>query len=766
MIRNSILFIIILLLQLDQSQAQSPTIDSLKKKFQGQTGSEKAATALRISKAYWVFGSSGTKEAFDGARDWGRQAYELAVDNQADSLKAESTFQLGLINFYSYQYGGNFDMAVNRFLQALPDLKKFRSQASLGYCYGHLGNAYHMIGKLPESLPYLDSAVTILKELGDTNFATFALATLGHCYFDLGDYKNAYAIGNEAIKLSQHAKNTFPKVYSLLHLENLYLAAGLPEVSRQYFYRILELEPIDKRIVPNTVETGLTRWAFSIAGEAYIRSGMIDSASRLTRKVEFDTTDFYSMDFYGKLYAAQKNYGASLGCFLKSYQKAVNLGHVIGVAQKAIEIGSDYLRLQQLEEAEKYAKTGFEKASGIHALMEMSRSAGLLSDIYAAKTDFKKALSYDLLNRTLNDSVASDQFRRRLFLVQVQDELDKQKQAALLLAQENKIRDQQLKQSATVRNFLIAGILGLALLAILIIRSNRQRRLSNLLLKEEKEKVEHALHDLKSAQAQLVQREKMASLGELTAGVAHEIQNPLNFVNNFSDLNRELLAELQEDLKSGKHENINELAEDIIRNENKINEHGKRAESIVKGMLMHSRGGVGQKEKVNLNALADEYLRLAYHGFRAKEKDQNAAESLWNAKLITEFDSNLPEMDVVPQDIGRVLLNIYNNAFYALAEKAKKATSDFQPTLVVQTKKTKDAVQVSVRDNGDGVPEAIRSKIFQPFFTTKPTGRGTGLGLSLSYDIITKAHGGKIDVASREGEYSEFIILLPIQLNE
>ena len=331
-----------------------------------------------------------------------------------------------------------------------------------------------------------------------------------------------------------------------------------------------------------------------------------------------------------------------------------------------------------------------------------------------------------------------------------------------MLSQENKIRDQQLKQSATVRNFLIAGILVLLLLAAIIIRSNRQRRLSNLLLKEEKEKVEQTLHDLKAAQTQLVQREKMASLGELTAGVAHEIQNPLNFVNNFSDLNRELLSELQQDMTSGKYESVNELTEDIIKNEGKINEHGKRAESIVKGMLMHSRGGVGQKEKVNLNALADEYLRLAYHGFRSKAKDQLAAESLLNAKLITDFDQDLPEMVVVPQDIGRVLLNIYNNAFYALAEKAKNAPADFHPTIEVKTKKVNDAVQVSVRDNGDGIPEAIRHKIFQPFFTTKPTGRGTGLGLSLSYDIISKGHNGKLEVTGHEGEGAEFIFTLPI----
>ena len=759
---KSIFIGIACLLLFTQNKAQNHLTDSLLKVFENQTGAAKAVTALNISKSYWVYRGTGSRAVFDQARNWGRKAYDLADKSNADSIRGETAYQLGLIDFYSYQYGGSFDLAVYRFLSALPDLKKYNSQLTLGYCYSFLGNSYHLIGKLPESLPYLDSAVTLLKSLGDTDFATFSLATLGHCYFDLGDYKNAYAIGNEAIKLSQHTKDTFPRIYSLLHLENLYLAAGLPEMALQYFHRILGLGPYEKKIEPNTYKTGMERWAFSIAADAYFRMGMMDSTLWVAKKIDYDTTDFYSMDFYGKLYSAQKNYGAALSCFLRAYQQAISLGHVIRIAQNAIELAANYKELNQLEEAEKYAMIGFQKSSGIHALLEMSRSAGLLSDIYATKTDFKRALNYELMNRSLNDSVASDQFKRRLFLVQVQDELDKQKQAALLLSQENKIRDQQLKQSATVRNFLIAGILVLLLLAAIIIRSNRQRRLSNLLLKEEKEKVEQTLHDLKAAQTQLVQREKMASLGELTAGVAHEIQNPLNFVNNFSDLNRELLSELQQDMTSGKYESVNELTEDIIKNEGKINEHGKRAESIVKGMLMHSRGGVGQKEKVNLNALADEYLRLAYHGFRSKAKDQLAAESLLNAKLITDFDQDLPEMVVVPQDIGRVLLNIYNNAFYALAEKAKNAPADFHPTIEVKTKKVNDAVQVSVRDNGDGIPEAIRHKIFQPFFTTKPTGRGTGLGLSLSYDIISKGHNGKLEVTGHEGEGAEFIFTLPI----
>jgi len=292
---------------------------------------------------------------------------------------------------------------------------------------------------------------------------------------------------------------------------------------------------------------------------------------------------------------------------------------------------------------------------------------------------------------------------------------------------------------------------------------------------------------IKSTQVQLIQSEKMASLGELTAGIAHEIQNPLNFVNNFSEVNKEMLEELKaERLKPNTERDVmleDELINDVIDNSEKIN-HGKRAGDIVKGMLQHSRSSTGEKEPTDINALCDEYLRLSYHGLRAKDKE-------FNGTMKTDFDENIGKINMIPQDIGRVLLNLYNNAFYACSERSRASTSSagqtyepaveeglptferlatlYEPTVWVSTEKVDGKILIKVKDNGNGIPQNIVDKIFQPFFTTKPTGSGTGLGLSLSYDII-KAHGGEIKVESKigdpgssaEGEGSAFIIQLPI----
>nr|MBA2561746.1 GHKL domain-containing protein [Chitinophagaceae bacterium] len=248
-------------------------------------------------------------------------------------------------------------------------------------------------------------------------------------------------------------------------------------------------------------------------------------------------------------------------------------------------------------------------------------------------------------------------------------------------------------------------------------------------------------------------QEKMASLGELTAGIAHEIQNPLNFVNNFSEVNNELIEELKGQKSTLKSEEQDDMLNDIFENNLKISHHGKRADAIVKGMLQHSQKSSSKKETTDINALAEEYLRLSYHGFRAKDNS-------FNTNFTTHFDETIGKIEVAPQDIGRVLLNLYNNAFYAVNEKNKQLNGTFEPTVSVSTKQVGDNVEISVRDNGVGMPQKVVDKIFQPFFTTKPTGKGTGLGLSLSYDII-KAHGGAIKVETKEGEFAEFIIRLP-----
>jgi signal transduction histidine kinase len=304
-----------------------------------------------------------------------------------------------------------------------------------------------------------------------------------------------------------------------------------------------------------------------------------------------------------------------------------------------------------------------------------------------------------------------------------------------------------------LRTYLLLGAMGVfMLLAAIFYRNNRQKQKAN-------EVLESTLDNLKATQTQLIQSEKMASLGELTAGIAHEIQNPLNFVNNFSDVNREMLEELKTESEKPKAERDEqlekELINDLIENEGKIKHHGKRADNIVKGMLEHSRVGTGERAPTDINALADEFLKLSYHGLRAKDKE-------FNAELITNFDTELPKANVVPQDLGRTLLNLFNNAFYAVNQKQKADGADYKPMVEVSTSAKNRQIEIRVRDNGNGIPDTIKDKIMQPFFTTKPTGEGTGLGLSLSHDIVVKGHGGKIEVNTKEGEGAEFIIQLPI----
>jgi signal transduction histidine kinase len=312
-----------------------------------------------------------------------------------------------------------------------------------------------------------------------------------------------------------------------------------------------------------------------------------------------------------------------------------------------------------------------------------------------------------------------------------------------------------------IRTYTLLGcILFLLVIAILLYRNILHRREAAVTLEGQKLELQNTLQDLKNTQVQLIQSEKMASLGELTAGIAHEIQNPLNFVNNFADLNMELIAELKNEIEKGNLTNAKELANDITDNEQRINQHGKRAGAIVKGMLQHTRIGTGKRELTNLNAVVDEYLRICYQDLRVKDKS-------FVVKLITNFDRQIGAINIVPQDIGHVLLNLYNNAFYAVTEKKKTAAEGYEPAVTVITKLKQEpktgsrVVEIIVQDNGNGVPQKIRDKIFQPFFTTKPAGQGTGLGLSLSYDII-KAHGAELKMETKEGEGTQFIIHLSL----
>ena len=382
---------------------------------------------------------------------------------------------------------------------------------------------------------------------------------------------------------------------------------------------------------------------------------------------------------------------------------------------------------------------------GISEKKNLLEAVNNLFEIYKLKGEKDSALKYLELNFHLRETFYNTQ-------------KSKQIQEATFSAQlkQQQIVTDQAKYRNRLQFFMFAaGILALLVISALLIRNNRHNKNAKL-------KIEKAYTELKATQAQLIQSEKMASLGELTAGIAHEIQNPLNFVNNFSEVNNELIEELKtclsgrqvenEKLKIGDGE-VNDLLNDLYQNNEKISMHGKRADSIVKGMLQHSRTSSGQKKLTDINELVDEYLRLAYHGLRAKDKS-------FNAKFETNFDNSIGKINIIPQDIGRVILNLINNAFYAANERRVMEGQGYEPTVIISTTNQNGKVEIKVKDNGNGIPRNILEKIFQPFFTTKPTGQGTGLGLSLAYDII-KAHGGELKVNTKEGEESEFIIQLP-----
>jgi signal transduction histidine kinase len=401
-----------------------------------------------------------------------------------------------------------------------------------------------------------------------------------------------------------------------------------------------------------------------------------------------------------------------------------------------------YKQLNQPDSVVFYSKKGLANAEAIGYKWSILLHCQLLAEAYEA-TDLN--LSHQYLKKVIavNNKLYGAEKTQALQKT-LSDEQQRQREAeAERIAEQNR-----LKQYG-----FLSGLAILLIIAFMLYRNNKQKYKANKVL-------ETTLTELKSTQAQLIQSEKMASLGELTAGIAHEIQNPLNFVNNFSEVSNELIDEMKDEFKKGDIDEGFAIADDIKQNLEKINHHGKRADAIVKGMLQHSQARTGQKEPTDINKLADEYLRLAYHGLLAKDKT-------FNAILKTDFEESIGNINIIPQDIGRVLLNLYNNAFYAVAEKKKQQPDGYQPTVSVSTSRSlsfgegRGEVTIIVKDNGNGIPQKILDKIFQPFFTTKPTGQGTGLGLSLSYDII-KAHGGEIKVESKNGEGAEFIIYLPI----
>ena len=435
----------------------------------------------------------------------------------------------------------------------------------------------------------------------------------------------------------------------------------------------------------------------------------------------------------GNIYFKKENYTLASTYYHDGLKRCIQTNDYGTSARICYDLAQMFKKLNRSDSAIFYASLGFESGKKSSYKKGIIQNGIILAGLIETIRPDVALQYYKIAYATKDSLFGPDNIETMQNLISREE--DRQRElAAAKIAYRNSLRWYGV----------LLGLGALSILAFILYRNNRQKQKANVLLFQQKEEIQNTLTQLKSTQRQLIQSEKMASLGELTAGIAHEIQNPLNFVNNFSEVSAELIKDMTDEVGKGNLLEVKALANDVAQNLEKINHHGKRASEIVKGMLQHSRSNSGHKELTDLNALCDEYLRLSYQGQRAKDKS-------FNVKFETFLDDSIPKMEVIPQDIGRTVLNLINNAFYAVNEKAKQGITNYEPTVSISTKKENDHVLISVIDNGNGIPDSIKEKIFQPFFTTKPTGQGTGLGLSLSYDIV-KAHGGSITVVSNYSE--------------
>ncbi len=602
-------------------------------------------------------------------------------------------------------------------------------------------------------LYFHEQQLVLAKKLNRRLWQADAYSQAGYCLVTLGDFMKAYEYHSEAMKLAEDEKNesdnwrpwTFSNSenghdarISILAMTyqmmgNLWGALGELEKQKAYYVEAVKLgESINNGKV---IFLGYA----SLAGVSPPDSAIMLTSKGLpfAAKAGFRRTG-NSLINLARAYAGKGMWDSA---FIFAHQSiAINKADNYLRSLVSSYVGVSFLfgRQNSKDSSLFYANKSLEAARITGLPGSLLQAYQCLSNANQVNNRTDSAFKYEKLSNKLNDSLKN---------ARITSLTNYQKFAFNEQLRLKKVDDEKTAYANKMTTAgLIALLSGILLVAIILFRNNRQKQKANKVL-------ETTLTSLKSTQSQLVQSEKMASLGELTAGIAHEIQNPLNFVNNFSEVNKELLTEMNEEIEKGNFDEVKALAKDVTDNEEKIIFHGKRADAIVKGMLQHSRSSSGVKEPTDINALADEYLRLAYHGLRAKDKS-------FNATMKTDFDESIGNINIIPQDMGRVILNLITNAFYVVDEKKKQNPTGYEPTVTVSTKKINGKVEVTVADNGNGIPQKVLDKIFQPFFTTKPTGQGTGLGLSLSYDIV-KAHGGELRVETKEGEGSEFIIQLP-----
>ena len=640
----------------------------------------------------------------------------IAAQNQpiADSLKTiinlqkQDTIQVNALVYLSRQQT-QVDSAFKYVQQGLLLAKKINYRKGEADCYFQIaGINYNFLNDYSKRIQHLFDA---LKIYGDINYTTGVAEThlnLQGAYRAIGDYKNALMHAFAGQKIAESNNVT----------------------GRAFTFEGHRLSPL----------------ALAEIAETYIRTNQLDSAEFYIQKSinqnELFNGSKWNFPIYmlGTIQNLKGDYKLALATFRSAIPLAIQNELFHDTLQIYSGMSTLFKNTKELDSVIYYAKMVNESSDPKRETHYWLNSINNISQAYKLKGNIDSTLKYTEYFHHINDSIFSRDKDRAVLNIGFKEKLRQQE-----------IISAQAKFKSRLQLYVfIAGLLVLLLIIGILWRNTLEKQ-------KAKSKIENAYSELKNTQSQLIQSEKMASLGELTAGIAHEIQNPLNFVNNFSEVSNELIDEMNEEIEKGDLIVAKAIAKDIKQNLEKINHHGKRADGIVKGMLQHSRASSGVKEPTDINTLADEYLRLAYHGLRAKDKT-------FNATLETHFDKSIGKVNVIPQDMGRVILNLITNAFYAVNERSSfaKASKDlkYEPTVKVSTKKLDKKFEIIVSDNGNGIPKKVVEKIFQPFFTTKPTGQGTGLGLSLSYDIV-KAHGGELKVETNEGEGSKFIIILP-----
>jgi|GEM_PF-1035965 len=751
---------------------------------------------------------------FDDAFHYARQAKQLAE---------VLNFKKGIANSYNnigitYNIQRNYPEALENYRTALKIREEIRDKPGIATTYNNIGVFYSNQGNYSQALKNYRSALKIREEINDKQGIAACYHNIGMIYNNQGDYPEAMKMAIAALKVHMETGDKYATAKSYASIAAIY--QNLDNYTESLKNSLFALKAYEEVGDKNGIGETYTNIGNAYFGQGNYAEALRNylAGLKIAEEIGVKVGIAYAHHNTGLVYSVQGNYPEAMRSYLAALKIREEIGEKHGLAGSYAAIGELYLKQGKTVEAKEWTTKGLKLGEEIGAKTLIGSSYALLASADTTLGNYKGAYENYTMYTRYKDSLFNEENTKKLTRLETQYEFDKRedslkvenekrelmlqkemqltalrfeyekKQAAARsekekqqlqyeeelnrqrinheyeqkqqqleaehqknLAAEKAKQESQKAASERTRNLLFGGIALLALVAGFLYWNNRQKQ-------KAKSKVEKAYSELKATQQQLIQSEKMASLGALTAGIAHEIQNPLNFVNNFSEVSKELLDEMQEALEKGDMEDARDIVSDVIQNLEKINHHGNRAGDIVKSMLQHSRTSSGKKELTDLNVLCDEYLRLAYHGLLAKDKSGTTARL--NITHKTDLDSSLSKVNIVQQEMGMVILNLINNAFYAVTEKKKQNEDGYEPVVTVSTKKQNAKVEIKVTDNGTGIPQKNRDKIFQPFFTTKPTGQGTGLGLSLSYDIV-KAHGGDLVVESTEGSGTSFRIILP-----